>query len=202
MTGATAGGRRGPPALRASALPRWTPCADSTAAIVELYDRARDQAKAPLSDGPFRGVPFLLKDLGAMLAGVPTANGNALLRNVPATYDTELVKRFRAAGVIFVGKTNTPEFGLTPYTEPEVFGPTRNPWDTTRTSGGSSGGSGAAVAARMVPMASGGDGGGSIRIPASCCGIFGLKPSRGRMPTGPVMGESWRGFAIEHVLTR
>src|SRR5439155_20139573 len=119
------------------------------AVILTLYDLARAQARGALPDGPFRGVPFLLKDLGAMLAGVPTANGNALLRDVPAAADTELVRRFRAAGVVFVGKTNTPEFGLTPYTEPEVFGPTRNPWNTSRTSGGSSGGSGAAVAARM-----------------------------------------------------
>jgi amidase len=104
--------------------------------------------------------------------------------------------------VVILGKSNTPEFGLTPYTEPDTFGPVRNPWDLTRTTGGSSGGSAAAVAARIVPIASGGDGGGSIRIPASACGVFGLKPTRGRTPIGPVLGEAWHGFAIEHVLTR
>jgi len=103
---------------------------------------------------------------------------------------------------VILGKTNTPEFGLTPFTEPELFGPTHNPWDLTRTSGGSSGGSAAAVAAGMVPLAGGGDGGGSIRIPASCCGLFGLKPTRGRTPTGPIEGELWEGAAIEHVITR
>jgi amidase len=112
------------------------------------------------------------------------------------------VRRYKRAGVIIVGKTNTPEFGLTPFTEPELFGPTRNPWDLTRTAGGSSGGSAAAVASGMVPLAGGGDGGGSIRIPASCCGVFGLKPTRGRTPTGPIEGELWQGAVAEHVLTR
>jgi amidase len=172
------------------------------AVVTPMYELARASAKAPLPEGPFRGVPFLLKDLGALYKGVPTSNGNALLRRLPAPYDTELVRRFRNAGLIVVGKTNTPEFGITPYTESVALGPAHNPWDLARTPGGSSGGSAAAVAARMTPIASGGDGGGSIRIPASCCGVFGLKPSRGRMPTGPVMGEAWHGFAIEHVLTR
>ncbi|HEX2722084.1 MAG TPA: amidase, partial [Gemmatimonadaceae bacterium] len=117
-------------------------------------------------------------------------------------HDTEIVKRYRRAGLIVVAKTNTPEFGLTPFTEPELFGPARNPWNPDRTTGGSSGGSAAAVASGMVPWAGGGDGGGSIRIPASCCGIFGLKPSRGRTPAGPVAGELWQGAAIEHCLTR
>jgi amidase len=112
------------------------------------------------------------------------------------------VKRYRRSGVIVVGKTNTPEFGLTPYTEPELFGPTVNPWNTALTTGGSSGGSAAAVASGMVPWAGGGDGGGSIRIPASTCGIFGLKPTRGRTPAGPLAGEHWQGAAIEHCLTR
>lgn len=172
------------------------------AMVTPMYDLARATAKEPLPEGPFRGVPFLLKDLGAMYQGVPTSNGNALLRRLPAPYDTEFVRRVRAAGLIVVGKTNTPEFGITPYTESAALGPAHNPWDVSRTPGGSSGGSGAAVASRMTPIASGGDGGGSIRIPASCCGVFGLKPSRGRMPTGPVMGEAWHGFAIEHALTR
>ncbi len=171
------------------------------AVIVPMYEQAR-AALATLPDGPLRGVPMLLKDLLATVQGVPTGYGNRLLRHIGATHDSELVRRLRAAGVLLLGKTNTPEFGLTPYTEPETFGPTRNPWDLTRSPGGSSGGSAAAVAAGMVPIASGGDGGGSIRIPASCCGLFGLKVSRGRTPTGPDFGELWHGFANEHALTR
>ncbi len=172
------------------------------AVVTKLYETARDDAKKPLSNGPFAGVPFLVKDLFATVAGVPTSNGNRLLRNIHAREDSEIVKRWRAAGLIILGKTNTPEFGLTPYTEPGAFGPTYNPWDLTRTPGGSSGGSGAAVAARLVPIASASDGGGSIRIPASACGIFGLKPTRARTPNGPEVGEIWHGFAIEHALTR
>ncbi len=172
------------------------------AVIVKLYDRAREQAEHIDTDSPFAGVPFLVKDLMATIRGVPTAGGNRLLKNMPAGEDSEMVRRWQRAGLIILGKTNTPEFGLTPYTEPLTFGPTRNPWDTTRTPTGSSGGSAAAVASRMVPLASGGDGGGSIRMPASACGLFGLKPTRGRTPTGPGMGEAWNGFAIEHGLTR
>ena len=171
------------------------------AIINKLYERARDTAKSELPDGPFKGVPFLMKDLMATLEGVPTSSGNKLLKEIPAKTDSELARRWLDSGVIVVGKTNTPEFGLTPYTENETFGPARNPWDTERTPGGSSGGSAAAVAARIVPIASGGDGGGSIRIPSSACGIFGLKPTRGRTPIGPEVGESWQGFNIEHVLT-
>jgi len=147
-------------------------------------------------------VPFLMKDLMATVEGVPTSNGNKLWKNIPAKVSTELAKRWENTGAIVVGKSNAPEFGLTPYTESDTLGPALNPWDTTRSPGGSSGGSGAAVAARMVPFATGGDGGGSIRIPSSACGLFGLKPTRGRTPTGPIIGESWSGFAIEHVLTR
>ena len=172
------------------------------AVICKMYDQARAAAKGDLPDGPFKGVPFLLKDLLVTYAGVPTSSGNRLLKDIPMSHDSESVRRFKAAGLIILGKTNTPEFGLVPYTEPEAFGPTRNPWDLSRTPGGSSGGSAAAVAARLVPMAHGNDGGGSIRIPASCCGVLGLKPSRGRVPTGPDWGEIWRGFAIDHVLTR
>ncbi len=172
------------------------------AVVNKLYDLGREAAKKPLPDGPFAGVPFLVKDLMATIAGVPTSNGNRLWRDIPAKVDSELVRRWKKAGLMILGKTNTPEFGLTPYTEPLTFGPAHNPWDLTRTTGGSSGGSGAAVAARIVPLASGGDGGGSIRIPSAACGIFGLKPTRGRTPTGPEIGEAWHGFAIEHVLTR
>jgi amidase len=172
------------------------------AVVLPLYDRARAKANRALPDGPFKGVPFLIKDLHATLEGVPTSHGNKLWRNVPASITTELVKRWENSGVIVVGKTNTPEFGLTPYTESDTLGVARNPWDVSRTTGGSSGGSAAAVAARMVPIASASDGGGSIRIPSSACGIFGLKPTRGRTPAGPIIGESWNGFDIEHVLTR
>ncbi len=172
------------------------------AIIYRMDEPARATAARPLPDGPFTGVPFLLKDLLSTVAGHPTSQGTKALRGVAWPNDSELVRRFKASGVVIFGKTNTPEFGLTPFTEPEAFGPTRNPWDVRRTAGGSSGGSAAAVAAGIVPIASGGDGGGSIRIPASCCGVFGLKPTRGRTPTGPDMGEVWSGFAIEHVVTR
>ncbi len=173
------------------------------AVVHTMYDQARAVlARGTPDGGPFAGVPFLLKDLLSMYAGVPTSAGNKLLRGIPAREDSEIVRRYKAAGLVILGKTNTPEFGLLPYTESEELGPARNPWDTTRTPGGSSGGAGAAVAARIVPMAGGGDGGGSIRIPASCCGLFGLKPSRGSTPTGPDFGEFWRGFVQEHVLTR
>lgn len=167
-----------------------------------LDDRARTSAAAPLPAGPFRGVPILLKDLLADLEGVPTSRGSRLFAAEVAAHDSEFVRRLKASGVVILGKTKTPEFGITPTTEPVLHGPARNPWDLGRSAGGSSGGSAAAVAARLVPIASGGDGGGSIRIPASCCGVFGLKPTRGRTPTGPDRGENWRGLAVEHVLTR
>ncbi|MEZ4381132.1 MAG: amidase family protein, partial [Nannocystaceae bacterium] len=144
------------------------------AVVHRLDDRARQRAAGELPSGPFRGVPFLLKDLLADLEGVPTTRGSRFFAFDVAARDSELVRRWRAAGLVFVGKTNTPEFGITPTTEPALFGPTRNPWDPERIAGGSSGGSAAAVAAGVVPIASGGDGGGSIRIPASCCGLFGL----------------------------
>lgn len=172
------------------------------AVVRPMYDEARAAVAQGLPNGPFRGVPFLLKDLLAMVEGVPTSNGNRLWKNIPAPHDSEFVRRLKAAGLMIAGKTNTPEFGIAPVTEPDVFGPARNPWDTERTPGGSSGGSAAAVASGMVPFASGGDGGGSIRIPASCCGLFGLKPTRGRVPIGPDIGEAWNGYAIEHVITR
>jgi len=172
------------------------------AVIHRMYDEALTTVARSVGDGPFAGVPFLLKDLLSWYAGAPTRSGSRILDGFVAPYDSEIVRRYRRAGLVVLGKTNTPEFGLTPFTEPALFGPTRNPWDPSRTSGGSSGGSAAAVASGMVPMAGGGDGGGSIRIPASCCGLFGLKPTRGRTPSGPVEGTLWDGAAIEHVLTR
>lgn len=171
-------------------------------AVVRLMEAdARAAAAAPLP-GPFTGVPFLAKDLITQYRGHPTSGGSRLLMDRVCDHDSEMARRVRATGVLVVGKTNLPEWGLVPTTESELFGPCRNPWDTERTPGGSSGGSAAAVAAGIVPMAGGGDGGGSIRIPASCCGVFGLKPTRMRTPTGPDHGLLWRGAVVEHVLTR
>ncbi|USJ27558.1 amidase [Ensifer adhaerens] len=172
------------------------------AVVLTMFDQARSAASNVDMTAPFAGVPFLMKDLLSAVERVPTSHGNRHWAKLAAGGDSEIVKRWKKAGLIILGKTNTPEFGLTPYTEPEIFGPARNPWDLERTPGGSSGGSGAAVAARIVPLASGGDGGGSIRIPASACGVFGMKPTRGRTPSGPYIGEPWAGFAVEHVLTR
>jgi amidase len=172
------------------------------AVIHRMDGSARAAAAGALPPGPFRGVPLLLKDLLARVAGEPLRCGSRFLEKYVSPHDSELVTRYRRAGFVFLGKTNTPEFGLTPVTEPTLFGPTRNPWDLARTSGGSSGGSAAAVASGMVPVATGGDGGGSLRIPAACCGLFGMKPSRGRVPTGPDFGEIWHGAVVEHVVTR
>ncbi len=172
------------------------------AVIYKMYELARKAADRDLPDGPFKGVPFLMKDILMAYAGAPLTNGSRFFKDFVPDHDSELVTRFKAAGIIVVGKTNTPEFGLVPITEPELFGPTNNPWDLGRTPGGSSGGSAAAVAARMVPLAHASDGGGSIRMPASCCGVFGLKPTRGRNPIGPDFGEAWRGLHCDHVLSR
>jgi amidase len=172
------------------------------AVIHPLFEQARRQSREISTAGaPFHGVPFLVKDLLTTIAGAPYSKGCQALKQHRSPRDSELMKRYRAAGLVTLGKTNTPEFGLMGVTEPVAFGPTRNPWDRTRSPGGSSGGSAAAVAAGFVPMAGGGDGGGSIRIPAACCGLFGLKPSRGRTPTAP-LGAIWQGAAQEHVLTR
>lgn len=171
------------------------------AVVTTLFDEARKRALGELPQGPFRGVPFLLKDLLASLAGAPLSMGSALTKNFVPQEDSELVKRLKKAGLVILGKTNTPEFGILPTTEPRLFGPCRNPWDLSRTPGGSSGGSAAAVASRMVPMAHGNDGGGSIRIPASCCGLFGLKPTRARNPLGPNFGDLMGGLVAEHALT-
>jgi amidase len=171
------------------------------AVIHPMFEIGRRTAAGRLPDGPFAGVPFLLKDLLHAYGGVPMSSGSRALADYIPPHDSELVRRFKRAGLVTLGKTNTPEFGLMGTTEPEAFGPTHNPWDLTRTPGGSSGGSAAAVAARLVPVASAGDGGGSIRIPAACCGIFGLKPSRGRVPVGPEFGEVWEGAVSDHVLS-
>ncbi len=172
------------------------------AIVTPAYERAIEYAGKELPDGPFSGVPFLLKDLLAAWKGVRMTSGSRAYKDYVPDYDSELVRRFRRSGSVFLGKTNTPEFGLMGVTEPELHGPARNPWDLSRTPGGSSGGSAAAVASGIVPLASGGDGGGSIRIPSAYCGLFGLKPTRFRTPTGPTKGRIWHGAAVEHVLSR
>lgn len=173
-------------------------------AVVLVQEAAARRAIARgLPHGPFRGVPFLLKDLGCEAIEFPSHNGSRLLANTTYQLDSSIYDRIRATGVVTFGRTTSPEGGIGPATESSVYGgPTRNPWDTTRTSGGSSGGSGAAVAASMVPMAHGSDGGGSVRIPASSCGLFGFKPTRARLPDGPYVGEGWAGMAIDGFLTR
>ncbi len=171
------------------------------AVVHQFYDRARADAANIDRSAVFAGVPFLLKDLSSGYSDTPLNHGSRSYRDFVSSENSELVRRYLAAGVIVLGKTNTPEFGLMPVTEPELFGPTRNPWDLSHTAGGSSGGAGAAVAARMVPAAHGGDGGGSIRIPSSCCGLFGLKPSRGRTPDS-LSYKVWLDGVVEHVITR
>lgn len=168
----------------------------------KLYDHGRAALSDGLPDGPFKGVPFLLKDASADLAGTPTITGARVLADQIAPADSTLVERYKAAGLVIFGKTTTPEFALAASTETSLTGATRNPWDHSRTAGGSSGGSAAAVAAGIVPAAHASDGGGSIRIPASCCGLFGMKPTRARTPSGPRVGEGWGSLAVQHVLTR
>jgi amidase len=172
------------------------------AVVTKMYEHALNRANSGIPQGPFCGVPFLLKDLQAAYEGVPMSSGSRYLKDFVPNADSELVRRYKSAGLIVVAKTNTPEFGILPATEPRLFGATRNPWDTTRTTGGSSGGSTAAVAAGIVPMAHANDGGGSIRIPASCCGVFGLKPTRARNPLGPHFGDLFSGLVAEHAVTR
>jgi amidase len=171
------------------------------AITMDLSERARAEAAAGGLSGSLAGVPFLLKDLGPKLAGTPTTESSRLYADDIAPADSPLTTLYREAGLVIFGKTNTPELGLEPITEPAMFGPTRNPWDLTRTAGGSSGGASAAVAAGIVPAAHGSDGGGSIRIPAACCGLFGLKPSKGRVSYAP-KNEGWGGFSCGHALTR
>jgi amidase len=172
------------------------------AVITRMFDMAIKEAKGDIPDGPFKGVPFLLKDICAEHAGVRHTEGSDFLGEYVSPHHSELVNRFKKSGVIIIGVTNTPEFGLHATTEPRRFGPARNPWNILHSTGGSSGGSAAAVSSGMVPMAHANDGGGSIRIPASCCGIFGLKPTRGRNPLGPDLGEFWAGMVCEHVVAR
>lgn len=173
-------------------------------AVVAVFeDEARRAIDHGLPSGPFHGVPFAIKDLWANVAGWTTTNGSRLFASgPPSTGDSEVIRRYRRTGLVLVAKTNTPELGLSPSTEPALFGATHNPWDLAMTPGGSSGGAAAAVAAGIFAMAHASDGGGSIRIPASCCGLFGLKPTRGRITVGPERGEGWNGMSTQHVVTR
>lgn len=171
------------------------------AITLSLADQARAEVAAGAPAGPLAGVPWLIKDLGAQVKGTPTTAGSRLFKDPLAAQDSATVTAYRQAGLVIFGKTNTPEFGLEPATEPELFGPTSNPWDLGRSPGGSSGGAAAAVAAGILPAAHASDGGGSIRTPASCCGLFGLKPTRGRVSFAPA-DEGWGGFSIQHAVTR
>lgn len=192
-----------PAELLEEAISRTEQVNDEINAVVyKLYDEAKATIAAGLPDGPFTGVPFLLKDLHLLLQGTITSYGSAFYRDYLADHDSTLVERYKQAGLVIFGKTNSPELGLMPVTEPRLFGPTRNPWNLERTPGGSSGGAAAAVAAGILPMANASDGGGSIRIPASCSGLVGLKPTRGRTPMGPDRGEGWAGQSISHAVTR
>ncbi|MCF8086180.1 MAG: hypothetical protein K9J48_04730 [Desulfohalobiaceae bacterium] len=202
LAGLIRGGEIAAEEVRAEAVRRARAFNPELNAIIRpMYERTTESRDESTRDAPFSGVPFLLKDLQHALAGVPMSSGSRAMRDFVPPRDSEMVRRWKAAGLLPLGKTNTPELGLMGVTEPELFGPTRNPWDLERSPGGSSGGSAAAVAARIVPAASAGDGGGSIRIPASCCGLFGLKPSRGRTPTGPDFGAVWEGAVTDHVLS-
>lgn len=170
--------------------------------IYKAFDQARREAANELSDGPFKGVPFLLKDIAGDREGWPTTQGTRFMQGIPATQNATLVNRYLAAGLVPLGKTNVPEIGSMPVTESVAYGPARNPWDTDHTPGGSSGGSAAMVAAGCVPLAHANDGGGSIRIPAASCGLVGLKPTRGRNPKGPMLGDIMNGLVEEHVVSR
>lgn len=176
---------------------------DLNAVVLIQEAAARTHIAAGLPQGPFRGVPFLLKDLGCEAVDFPSHNGSRLLANTRYGKDSSIFARIRATGVVTFGRTTAPEGGIGPATEAAVYGgPTRNPWGLGHTPGGSSGGAGAAVAAGIVPFAHGSDGGGSVRIPASSCGLFGFKPTRARLPDGPYVGEGWAGMAIDGFLTR
>ena len=166
------------------------------------YDEARAAIEAGLPDGPFKGVPFLLKDLHLLMTGTVTSFGSGAFRDNVADHDSTLTERYKQAGFVIFGKTNSPEFGLAGTTEPRLYGPTRNPWNTDHSPGGSSGGAAAAVAAGVLPLANASDGGGSIRIPASACGLFGMKPTRARTPLGPDRGEGWGGMSASHAVSR
>ena len=194
-------GETTPEALLEAAIERVEARNEAVNAIVNrLYDYGRRAIADGLPDGPLKGVPYLLKDLGASLAGCPTTRGCKFFEDVVPAEDSELVKRLKRAGMVIFGRTNTCELGLSLTCEPQLHGPTRNPWDRTRISGGSSGGAAAAVGSRMLPAAHASDGFGSIRAPAACCGLVGLKPTRGRNTMAPYLGEGLSGLATEHAV--
>jgi amidase len=172
------------------------------AVVTRMYEQARASISAGLPAGPFTGVPYFLKDLHLLYAGVRTTYGSRFFADFVPDHDSTMTARLKRAGLVVCAKTNTSEFGQSTSTEPVLFGPTRNPWNLAFGSGGSSGGAAAAVASGMVPMAHATDGGGSIRVPASCCGLFGLKPTRARTPYGPDLGEGWSGASVGHAITR
>ena len=171
------------------------------AVVMELYDHGRAAVAGDLPDGPLAGVPYLIKDLGATLAGTPTTGGSKFMADVVPDTDSETVTRLKSAGMAIFGKTNTCEFGMSITCEPQLYGPTRNPWDDAVTPGGSSGGAASAVAARILPAAHASDGFGSIRVPASCCGLVGMKPTRGRNSFSPGLGERMGGIVAEHAVS-
>ena len=183
-----------------TAIDRLNPALN--AITLTMRPQAEAAIAAGLPDGAYTGVPFLLKDLSPTVADVPTTGGSRFFGGVVRSYDTELVRRWKRAGLVMVGKTNTPELGSSGSTEPVATGPTHNPWKLGYSPGGSSGGSAAAVAAGIVPAAHASDGGGSIRGPAACCGLVGLKPTRGRNTLAPNAGDNWQGFVAEHVVSR
>ncbi|PTL38215.1 amidase family protein [Alkalicoccus saliphilus] len=172
------------------------------AVVDKFYEKAVDTSESSLGEGPFAGVPMLLKSITQEAAGEKMTEGSRALEHYRAEQDATYTKLLKQAGLNMIGFTNVPEFALLGVTEPTLYGPARNPWDITVTPGGSSGGSAAAVASGMVPVAGANDGGGSIRIPAGYCGLFGLKPTRGRTPSGPERGRVWQGASSEHVLTK
>src|SRR5580704_935539 len=166
-----------------------------------FYEKAEAQIHAGLATGPFHGVPFALKDLGLYLSGTVTSGGSRIWSSDVASFDSTLSERYRQAGLVIFAKTNSPELGLTVTTESALYGQTHNPWNAERIAGGSSGGAAAVVASRILPMAHASDGGGSIRVPASCCGVFGFKPTRSRVPLGPSSFEGWNGCTHQHAIT-
>ena len=172
------------------------------AIVHKQYEQARRAASAAPGDGPLKGVPFLIKDLGFYETGEPATFGSSLFAGFVADHDSAYVRRCKAAGLVFMGRSSSPEFGLSPNTEPRLYGSCRNPWNLAHSAGGSSGGAAAAVVAGILPMAHATDGGGSIRIPAAQCGLFGLKPTRGRISMAPDAGEGWGGLSAGHVLSR
>ena len=175
---------------------------ETNAVVLKHYEEAKERLTKGLPEGPFTGVPFLLKDLHVLLTGTKTTYGSKFFKDYVADHNSTLVDRYLDAGLVIFGKTNTPEFGLTVTTEPSLYGPTRNPWNLDHSAGGSSGGAAAAVSSGVLPLANASDGGGSIRIPASCCGLVGLKPTRARTPMGPDRGEGWAGQSISHCVSK